>query len=204
MTIPLQPQSIPNRVLSLHNPQRQCAPNAREHEGCPLPPERVDHNAEHEPVHQLRVSKEVEGSGWRMTLDGRCHVDPSFHPFLLWPGEWIDEEHEKQARIDSNVVLENLIFSPPSLGLNLRLQKRSGVGKVHLQCLRLNLRKRLNYQKLTLPTVPIALTYVQLLAGEIFGSALLSRREVERCSGTMLTADGHMLGWKDFGASVLA
>lgn len=42
------------------------------------------------------------------------HVDPSFHPFLLRPRERVDEEHEEQARVDSNVVLGDL-WSQPSL-----------------------------------------------------------------------------------------
>ena len=106
MMIPLQPQPIPNRILSPHDAQRQCAADTREHKRCPLPPERVDRNAEHEPVHQLGVSEEVEGAGGRTLLDERGHVDPFFHPFFLRRGERVDEEHEKQARVDSNVVLE--------------------------------------------------------------------------------------------------
>ena len=131
MTIPLQPQPVPYRILSPHDSQRQCAADAREHKRRPFPPEGVDHNAEHEPVHQLRVSEEVEGSGGRTLLDERGHVDPFFHPLLLRPGERIDEEHEKQARVDSNVVLERgrvshcgLFFSFPPFwrffGLNPR------------------------------------------------------------------------------------
>lgn len=103
-----QPEPVPNRVLSLNNAQGQCASNAGEHEEGPLPSERIDDNAEYEPVHQLRVCKEIQGSGWRTTLDELGHVDPSLHPFLLWPGERVDKEHEKQARIDPNVVLESL------------------------------------------------------------------------------------------------
>ena len=106
MTILLHPQPISNRILSPHDAQRQCAADTREHERCPFPPERVYRNAEHEPVHQLRVSEEVEGAGGRTLLDERGHVDPSFHPFLLRRGERVDEEHEEQARVDSNVVLE--------------------------------------------------------------------------------------------------
>lgn len=106
MMIPLQPQPIPNGILSPHDTQRQCAANTREHERCPFPPERVDRNAEHKPVHQLRVSEEVEGAGGRTLLDKRGHVDPFFHPFLLRRSERVDEEHEEQARVDSNVVLE--------------------------------------------------------------------------------------------------
>ena len=108
MTIPLQTQSVSNRVFSLDDIQRQSAPNAREHEGCPLPPEWVYDDAEHEPVHQLRVSKEVEGSCWRTTFDELGHVDPSFHPFLLRSRERVDKKHEEQTRIDSNVVLGNI------------------------------------------------------------------------------------------------
>lgn len=106
MMIPLQSQPVPNRVLSPHDSQRQSAADTREHKRCPFPPEGVDRNAEHEPVHQLRVSEEVEGAGGRTLLDERGHVDPFFHPFLLRCGERIDEEHEEQARVDPNVVLE--------------------------------------------------------------------------------------------------
>ena len=106
MMIPLQPQPIPNRILPPHDSQRQCAADTREHEQRPLPPERVDRNAEHEPVHQLRVREEVEGASGRTLLDERGQVDPFFHPFLLRRSERVDEEHEKQARVDSNVVLE--------------------------------------------------------------------------------------------------
>ncbi len=106
MRISLQPQSVPNRVFSSHNPQWQRAPNAEEHEECPLPPEGIDHNAEHEPIDQLRVSEEVEGRRRRTMLDKLGHVDPFFHPFFLWPRERIDEKHEKQTCVDSNVVLD--------------------------------------------------------------------------------------------------
>lgn len=105
MRIPFQSQPIPNRVFSFDDPQWQCTSNAREHERCPLPPEGIDHDAEYEPIHQFRVSKEVEGSGWGTTFDEFGHVDPSFHPLFLWPCERVDEEHEKQARINANVVL---------------------------------------------------------------------------------------------------
>ena len=50
MRIPLHPQSVPDRILPFDNPQRQRASNAEEHKECPLPPERVDHDAENEPV----------------------------------------------------------------------------------------------------------------------------------------------------------
>ena len=93
--MPFQPQSVPNRVLSPNNPQWQRTANAAKHKRRPLPPERIDHNAKNEPIHQLRVSKEVEGSRWRITLDSLGHVDPSFHPLLLWPGERVDKKHEK-------------------------------------------------------------------------------------------------------------
>lgn len=33
---------------------------------------------------------------------------------------------------------------------------------------------------------------------------MVSIRRPNRCSGTMLTADGHILWWKDFGNAVLA
>ena len=106
ITVPLQRKSVPNRVLSLRDLERQRAPNAREHKGGPFPPERVDHDTEDEPVRQLRVSEEVEGAGWCMTLDGLCHVNPFLHPLFLWCREGIDEEHQKQACIDSNMVLK--------------------------------------------------------------------------------------------------
>ena len=106
MMIPLQTQPIPNRILSPHNAQRQRTADTREHKRCPFPPERVNRNAEHEPVHQLGVSEEVEGAGGRTLLDERGHVDPFFHPFLLRRGERVNEEHKKQARVDSNVVLQ--------------------------------------------------------------------------------------------------
>lgn len=142
MRIPFQPKSIPNRVLSFDNPHWQRTPNAREHERCPLPPERVDDNAKDEPIHQFRVSEEIEGSSWGTTFDELGHVDPSFHPLFLWPRERVDEEHEKQARIDSNVVLCNFEVSLPSSALELRFQQRSGVERIPLQCLGFNQRKR--------------------------------------------------------------
>ena len=106
MMIPLQTQPIPNGILSPHDAQWQRAADTRKHKRCPFPPERVDRNAEHEPVHQLGVSEEVEGAGGRTLLDERGHVDPSLHPFFLRCGERVDEEHEKQARVDSNMVLQ--------------------------------------------------------------------------------------------------
>ena len=45
----------------------------------------------------------------------------------------------------------------------------------------------------------MAFTYVQLLAREILG-----QRGFEERSGTMLTTNRHMLGWEDFGGSLLA
>ena len=120
MTILLQPQSVPNRILFPHNLERQCASNAEKHKECPLPSERVDHNAKHEPVNQLRVSEEVKGSGRRTTLDELGHVNPFLHPTFSWPCERVDEEHEKQARIDSDVILElsrvSFPFSASELG----------------------------------------------------------------------------------------
>ena len=95
ITIPLHPQSIPNRIFSSHNPQRQRPPDAEEHKERPLPPKGVDGDAEDEPVRQLGVSEEVEGSGWRTAFDELGHVDPFLHPEFLWPCEWVDEEHEK-------------------------------------------------------------------------------------------------------------
>lgn len=112
ITISLHPQSVPNRILSSHNPQWQPAPDAEKHKERPLPPKRVDGDAEHEPVSQLRVSEEVEGSGWRATFDELGHVDPFFHPRLLWPCERVHEEHKEQARIDSNMVLESFPCQP--------------------------------------------------------------------------------------------
>ena len=91
----LQTQSVPNRILSPHNPQRQRTPNAKEHKERPLPPEGVDHYAEHEPVNQFRVSEEVEGSSRRTALDEFGHVDPFLHPSLSWSCERVDEEHEE-------------------------------------------------------------------------------------------------------------
>ena len=120
MMIPLQPQSVPNRILFLHDLERQCTPNAEKHKECPLPPKGVDHYAEHEPVNQLGVSKEVKGSGRRTTLDELGHVDPFLHPTFSWPCERVDEEHEKQARIDSDVILKlsgvSLPFSASETG----------------------------------------------------------------------------------------
>ena len=85
MRILFQPHSVPNRVLSLHHLQWQRAPHAEQHEERPLPPERVDHYAEHKPVDQLRIGEEVEGSGWCPTLDEFGHVDPFLHPIFVWP-----------------------------------------------------------------------------------------------------------------------
>lgn len=115
ITIPLHPQSIPNRILSSHNPQRQRSPDAEEHKERPLPPKGVDGDTEDEPVRQLGVSEEVEGSGRRTAFDELGHVDPFLHPEFLWPCERVDEEHEEQARIDSNVILEVFGVSLSSL-----------------------------------------------------------------------------------------
>lgn len=112
VTITLHPQSVPNRILFPHNPQWQRAPDAEEHKERPLPPKGVDGDAEHEPVSQLRVCEEVEGSGWRAAFDELGHVDPFLHPEFLWPGKRVHEEHEEQARIDSNMVLEGFGCQP--------------------------------------------------------------------------------------------
>ena len=45
----------------------------------------------------------------------------------------------------------------------------------------------------------MAFTYVQLLAREILG-----QQGFEHRSGTILTTNRHMLGWEDFGDSLLA
>ena len=118
--MPRQPQSIPNRILSPHNLQRQRTAHTEEDEECPLPPERIDHDAEDEPVDQLGVSEEVEGSGRRTTLDELGHVDPPLHPNWSRPRERIDEEHEKQARVDPNVVLVIPWISSSSLGASAK------------------------------------------------------------------------------------
>ena len=156
MTIPLQSQSVPNRILFPHNLERQCASNAEKHKERPLPSKRVDHNAKHEPVNQLRVREEVKGSGRRTTLDELGHVDPFLHPTFSWPGERVDEEHEKQARIDSDVILELSGVSLPFSALQSGFQRLRCGGEIQL--------KKGDFVKLTLPTVPMALTYVQLLA----------------------------------------
>ena len=121
--IPLPPQSVPNRILPSHDPQWQRAPDTEEHKERPLPPEGVDRDAEHEPVHELGVSEEVEGSGWCTTFDELGHVDPFFHPMFLWPCERVHEKHEKQARIYSNVVLEISGVSVSSSVSELRFQE---------------------------------------------------------------------------------
>ena len=122
MMMPFQPQSISYRILSSDNLERQCAPNAEKHKERPLPPKRVNHYAEHEPVYQLGVSEEVESSGWRTTLDKFSQVDPFLHPAFSWPCERVHQEHEEQARIDSNVILEISGVSFPSQTSNLEFQ----------------------------------------------------------------------------------
>ena len=103
--------------------------------------------------------------------------------------ERVDEEHEKQARVDSNVVLETGGISHFVLLFFLSL----------LAVLWAQLREKIGFLTLTLPTVPMAFTYVQLLAREI-----LDQKGFEHRSGTMLTTNRHMLGWEDFGGSLLA
>ena len=189
MMIPLQPQPVPNRILSPHDCQRQSAADTREHKRCPFPPERVDRNAEHEPVHQLRVSEEVEGTGGRTLLDERGHVDPSFHPFLLRRGERVDEEHEQQAGVDSNVVLEvggisqcDLLSFLPFFGGSLG----SARGKD---------RFRDTY-----------ITYCSdgIHVCTVVGLRTSGQQGFEDRLGMMLTTDRHMLGWEDFGGFLSA
>ena len=158
MRIPLQPQSVPDRILPPHNLQRQRAAHAAEDEERPLPPERIDDDAEDEPVDQLGVGEEVEGSGRGTTLEELGHVDPPFHPLWSRPRERIDEEHEKEARVDANVVLVILRFSFLSSGTGAETL----LEREYLLCdISGNEDNRFI---LTLPTAPIPLMYVQLLA----------------------------------------
>ena len=105
MRIPLQPQPVPYRILPPHNLQRQRTAHTAEDEERPLPPERIDDDAEDEPVDQFGVGEEVEGSGRGATLEELGHVDPPLHPLWSRPRERVDEEHEEEARVDSDVVL---------------------------------------------------------------------------------------------------
>lgn len=80
----LYTQSIANVIFSADNVLRQRVANAEKDKRCPLPSERIDGNTEDKPVGQLRVRKEVKCTSRRMTLEKRCHVNPAFHPILLW------------------------------------------------------------------------------------------------------------------------
>jgi len=84
---------IPNPILSINNPSRKTVSNTEEHKERPLPPERVDYNAEREPPDQFQVREEVKGSGRRELLQRARHIDPALHPEWTRARKRVREEH---------------------------------------------------------------------------------------------------------------
>lgn len=79
----LHPQPIPDPILPAHHHFRQRITDAQKHKRRPLPSERVDCDAEDEPIDQFRVREEVEGAGRSASFQVGRHVDPALHPVFL-------------------------------------------------------------------------------------------------------------------------
>ena len=103
----LNAQPIPHLVLLLYHMERQSTANTKKHKECPLPPKWIDGNAEHEPVDEFRIGEEVESFRRRSPLNGSSHIDPLLHPVLMRPSERIDEEHEEETSVDTNVIVSD-------------------------------------------------------------------------------------------------
>lgn len=77
--------------------------DTKEDKQRPLPAERVDGHAEHEPPDELQIGEEVKGGRGREGLEDLGEADPAAHPKGRRPGERVRDEHEHDARVDANV-----------------------------------------------------------------------------------------------------
>lgn len=67
----------------------QRSSNAKEYEKSPLPPERVNRNAEEEPPDQFKIGEKIESASRRESLQVSRHVNPALHPEWSWSCQWI-------------------------------------------------------------------------------------------------------------------
>lgn len=99
----LHPQCLAEGSFLLNHLHGQSTANAEQDERSPLPPERVNQDDKEEPVDQFRVREEVKGTGRGESFHQSCPVDPSFHTTLCGLRQWVDQEHQEESSVDTNV-----------------------------------------------------------------------------------------------------
>lgn len=114
---------VSKSVFFLDNLHGELGSNTEKDEHGPLPTEWIDGNCEHKPVpvrvsagrapvlrgylHEFTVGKEVESTGRRQRFDCGRHINPFLRPVRVAFGERIDQLHEKQTCVDTDVVVAN-------------------------------------------------------------------------------------------------
>lgn len=93
----------PKLLFSTHDLHRQPLPNPKKHKRRPLPPERVDRDTEEEPPKELLVREEIKGTSRRVAFQKFGHLDRPVAPPRFGRCQRIDEEHEEDAGVDTDV-----------------------------------------------------------------------------------------------------
>ncbi|TKW51861.1 hypothetical protein CTA1_1114 [Colletotrichum tanaceti] len=99
----VEAHAVADTALDLDHSLRQHEAQPEKDEKRPLPPERVEGDAEGEPPEKLEVGEEVKGAHGRRRLEQLGHLDPRLHPERMGPRHRVDEEHEENPRVDANV-----------------------------------------------------------------------------------------------------
>lgn len=100
-------KAVDHSLFTLDKHFWQIQSNTEEDKNGPLPSEGVECDTEGEPPEQLEVSKEVKRTSWAVLLEELCHVNPALHPERARAREGVNQEHEEDASVNSNMPVAN-------------------------------------------------------------------------------------------------